>query len=62
VVPLAIVTLVNDATGEQRSTSTNDGGEYTFTAVNPASYTVRAPAIFRKAGTRTARCRRSTTR
>jgi hypothetical protein len=44
VVPLAIVTLVNDATGEQRSTLTNDGGEYTFTAVNPASYTVRAQA------------------
>jgi hypothetical protein len=44
VVPMAMVTLVNDASGEQRSTLTNEAGEYTFTAINPASYTLRAQA------------------
>jgi hypothetical protein len=44
VVPMAMVTLVNEATSEQRSTLTNEAGDYTFTAVNPASYIVRAQA------------------
>jgi len=44
VVPDVKITLVNDATGEQRATLSNESGEYTFTAVNPAAYTVRAEA------------------
>jgi hypothetical protein len=43
-VPNAKVTLVDEATSEQRATLTNATGEYTFTAVNPAKYTVRAEA------------------
>jgi trimeric autotransporter adhesin len=44
VVPDVIVTLINEATGEQRSTLSNEAGEYTFPAVNPATYTLRAQA------------------
>jgi hypothetical protein len=44
VVPDVKVTLVNEATGEQRATLSNESGEYTFTAVNPAAYTIRAEA------------------
>jgi hypothetical protein len=44
VVPNVKVSLINDATGEQRATLSNDAGEYTFTAVNPANYTLRAEA------------------
>lgn len=44
VVPDAQVSLINQATGEQRSTLTNDAGEYSFTAVNPSTYTLRALA------------------
>ncbi len=36
----AKVTLTNEATGVSRSTVTSTGGEYSFTAVNPANYTV----------------------
>ena len=43
-VPNAKVTLIDEATSEQRATLTNGTGEYTFTAVNPATYTVRAEA------------------
>jgi hypothetical protein len=43
-VPNAKVTLIDEATNEQRTTLSNSVGEYTFTAVNPASYTVRAEA------------------
>ena len=42
--PDAMVTLVNEATGERRQTLSNSAGEYTFTAVLPATYTVRAEA------------------
>ena len=36
----AKVTLTAEATGVTRATVTNAGGEYSFTAVNPATYTV----------------------
>jgi hypothetical protein len=42
--PNAVVTLINEATSEHRQTLTNSAGEYTFTAVLPATYTVRAEA------------------
>src|SRR5215469_12291798 len=43
-VPDVKVTLINQATSEQRATLSNESGEYAFTAVNPASYTLRAQA------------------
>src|ERR1700730_16413624 len=36
----AKVTLADQATGISRATLTGTGGEYSFTAVNPATYTV----------------------
>ena len=36
----AKVTLTDEATGVTRATLTNTGGEYSFSAVNPATYTV----------------------
>ncbi len=36
----AKVTLTDEATGVSRATVTNTGGEYSFSAVNPATYTV----------------------
>jgi hypothetical protein len=36
----AKVTLTDEATAVSRATVTNTGGEYSFTAVNPATYTV----------------------
>ena len=36
----AKVTLTDEATGVSRATLTGTGGEYSFTAVNPATYTV----------------------
>ncbi len=43
-VPNAVVTLIDQATSERRQTLSNGAGEYTFTAVRPATYTVRAEA------------------
>ncbi len=43
-VPNVKVTLVDEATTETRSTLSNAVGEYTFTAVDPATYTVQAEA------------------
>jgi hypothetical protein len=43
-VPTVKVTLIDEATSEQRATLTNTAGEYTFNAINPATYTVRAEA------------------
>jgi hypothetical protein len=40
----AKVTLIDEATGVSRSTVSNTGGEYSFTAVNPAKYTVSVEA------------------
>ena len=42
VIPGATVTLVNDQNGVSRETVTNGVGEYSFPAIEPALYTVRA--------------------
>jgi Carboxypeptidase regulatory-like domain len=42
----ATVTLVDKATGDSRSTTTNEVGHYIFSNVNPSTYTLK----FRKAG------------
>ena len=39
--PHATVTLVNELTGDLRSTETNETGAFVFAAVQPATYTVR---------------------
>src|SRR5580700_4213427 len=39
-ISIAKVTLADQATGIARATLTGAGGEYSFTAVNPATYTV----------------------
>ena len=39
------ITIVDEATSVARATVTNDQGEYAFTAVTPATYTVKAEAI-----------------
>ncbi len=44
VMPNAKVELVDVATGMVRSASTNESGRYSFAAVNPGSYTVKASA------------------
>src|SRR5690348_1741811 len=41
-IPQAAVTLTNMATGSARSTVTTEAGDYTFTAVPPAVYTIQA--------------------
>lgn len=41
VIPGAAVTLINEGTSVARETVTNDSGEYSFPAVEPAVYTVR---------------------
>ena len=41
VIPGVTVQLVNDATGIARETITNESGEYSFPAVEPATYTVK---------------------
>jgi hypothetical protein len=42
VIPGASVTLVNESTSIARDTVTNDVGEYSFPAIDPASYTLKA--------------------
>jgi hypothetical protein len=39
------ITIVDEATSVSRATVTNDQGEYAFTAVTPATYTLKAEAI-----------------
>jgi hypothetical protein len=39
------ITIVDEATSVARATVTNDQGDYAFTAVTPATYTVNAEAI-----------------
>ncbi len=39
------ITLIGESTSEQRSMLTNQAGEYTFSSVNPATYTVRAEFV-----------------
>jgi len=43
-VPNAKITLIDEATTEQRTTLSNAAGEYTFTGLNPATYTVQTEA------------------
>src|SRR5690348_6628889 len=40
----ATVTITNDRTGEQRTTNTNDQGYYSFLALQPSLYRVKASA------------------
>ena len=42
VLPGATVTLVNQLSGDQRSTVTNESGNFVFAALQPGTYTVRA--------------------
>lgn len=42
VIPGATVTLTNEATGVTRDTVTNDSGEYSFPALDPGNYTIKA--------------------
>src|SRR6516162_6687264 len=42
VIPGVTVTMINDANGVSRDTVTNGVGEYSFPAIEPATYTVRA--------------------
>jgi trimeric autotransporter adhesin len=42
VIPGVTVTMVNEANGVSRDTATNGVGEYSFPAVEPGSYTVKA--------------------
>jgi hypothetical protein len=42
VIPGVTVTLVNQATNVSRETTTNSAGEYSFPAVDPGTYTIRA--------------------
>ncbi|MEO8596815.1 MAG: TonB-dependent receptor [Candidatus Solibacter sp.] len=44
VIPLAKITVVDEASGVSRSTVTSDQGEYAFAALTPATYTVMAEA------------------
>src|SRR5262245_32383591 len=41
VIPSVTVTLLNEANGISRETLSNEVGEYSFPAVDPATYTVR---------------------
>jgi Carboxypeptidase regulatory-like domain/TonB-dependent Receptor Plug Domain len=49
VMPGVAVTLVNEASGEERRTTTNEVGDFVFTAIPPAVYTVRIQATGFKA-------------
>jgi hypothetical protein len=42
IIPGATVTLVNEASGVARDTVSNSSGEYSFPAVDPGTYTVKA--------------------
>src|SRR5687768_13653750 len=42
IIPGASVILTNEGTGVSRDTVTNDSGEYSFPALDPGSYTVKA--------------------
>ena len=41
VVPGSSVTLINEASGDQRSDTTNQTGDFVFAGVNPGTYTVK---------------------
>ncbi|MBA3442354.1 MAG: TonB-dependent receptor [Pyrinomonadaceae bacterium] len=42
VIPNTTITLVNEGTGEEKNTSSNDDGFFTFLALEPGTYTVKA--------------------
>jgi trimeric autotransporter adhesin len=42
VIPGATVSLINEATNVSRDTVSNDSGEYSFPAIDPGTYTVKA--------------------
>ncbi|MGQ0732392.1 MAG: carboxypeptidase regulatory-like domain-containing protein [Acidobacteriota bacterium] len=42
VIPGVTITLANEATGISRDTVSNEAGEYSFPALDPGSYTIRA--------------------
>src|SRR4029077_10103637 len=42
VIPGVTVTMINDANGVSRDTVTNGVGEYSFPAIEPGTYTVKA--------------------
>ena len=42
VIPGVTITLINEQTNVSRETTTNAVGEYSFPAVDPSAYTVRA--------------------
>src|SRR5437867_628848 len=42
IIPGVTVSLINDATGVARETVSNGVGEYSFPAVDPAAYTIKA--------------------
>ena len=44
VVPNAAITLINEATQDQRATTSNSSGHFTFAAVQPGTYTVAIKA------------------
>src|SRR4029077_4399045 len=41
VIPGSSITLINEASGDQRSESTNQTGDFVFASVNPGTYTVK---------------------
>lgn len=42
VVPGVTVEIVNEETNQRRTTVTNEAGEYSFAAVPPGTYTLKA--------------------
>ena len=42
VIPGSSVTLINEASGDQRSESTNQTGDFVFAGVNPGTYYVES--------------------
>src|SRR5687767_4348697 len=42
ILPGVTVTIINEGTEGSRETTTNASGEYSFSAVPPATYTIRA--------------------
>src|SRR5260370_3619504 len=45
VVPGSSITLINEASGDQRSEITNQTGDFVFASVNPGTYTVRIQSV-----------------
>ena len=45
VIPGSSITLINEASGDQRSEITNKTGDFVFASVNPGTYTVRVQSV-----------------